>query len=65
MTRQEQRLLTAMADLSQQLSHLETAHTPLSDPAMVHLSRKLDALILQWYRVVDGSQVLDRDSGEE
>lgn len=65
MTPQEQRLFAAMADLSQQLCDLSDAHTSLTDPAMVHLSRQLDALILEWYRVADGTTAFKRGRREE
>ncbi len=65
MSPQEQRLVAAMAALSQQLYDLRDAPTPLTNAAMIHLSQQLDALILEWYRVADGPTALEQGRREE
>ncbi|MCL5116308.1 MAG: aspartyl-phosphate phosphatase Spo0E family protein [Firmicutes bacterium] len=52
MTLREQRLLEAIKGISEQLSELSHDETPLTDPALVQLSQRLDKLILKWYRLV-------------
>lgn len=51
MTSRERRLLDSIRALSQQLGQLADKQIPLTDPAMVGLSRQLDALIIEWYEV--------------
>ncbi len=65
MSPQKPRLIAAIAALSQKLGELRDAQTPLTDPAMIHLSQQLDALILEWYRVADGPTALERGRREE
>jgi hypothetical protein len=65
MSPQEQRLVAAMAALSQQLYDLYDAPTPLTDTAIIHLSQQLDALILEWYRVADDPTKLEQGRREE
>jgi hypothetical protein len=50
MTR-EQRLLDAIAALSQQMAEAWERGTALADPAMVALSQQLDGLVVEWQRL--------------
>ena len=59
MTR-EQRILDAIAALSQQLAEAWERGAALADPAMVALSQQLDGLVVEWqhmaqYRLPDSS----------
>ena len=44
----EQRILDAIAALSQQLAEAWERGTTLTDPAMVALSQQLDVLVVEW-----------------
>jgi hypothetical protein len=55
MVRQADKLQEKIDSLTGELDELHKASIPLFHPAVVTLSKKLDALILQWYEPLEQS----------